>query len=138
MIGDDESDFEFERPAADFLSGSLAATAKAKELIELARFGFVEVENLEKGIGHNFEVRELLCIVHETEECLFCRHISGRIRRGATRAATFSGLQSTLKTVLTPSPTFRQSAVHTVVTRVTCGADVWCASTARERKRTGR
>lgn len=59
MIGDDESDFE--RPAADFLSGSLAATAKAKELIELARFGFVEVENLEKGVGHNFEVSTGCC-----------------------------------------------------------------------------
>lgn len=56
MIGDDESDFEFERPAPDFLNGSREATAKSKELIELARFGFVEVENLEKGIGHNFEV----------------------------------------------------------------------------------
>jgi hypothetical protein len=56
MIGDDDADFQFERMAPGFLSASLEATAKSKELIELARFGFVEVENLEKGVGHNFEV----------------------------------------------------------------------------------
>lgn len=62
MIGDDDSVFEFERMAPGFLSGSLEATAKSKELIELARFGFVEVENLEKGIGHNFEVSILIIL----------------------------------------------------------------------------
>ena len=62
MIGDDGSDFEFERPAPDFLSSSLQATAKSKELIELSRFGCVEVENLEKGVGHSFEVSA--CCVH--------------------------------------------------------------------------
>ena len=56
MIGDDDSDFEFDRPVSDFLSGSLQQTAKSKELIELAPFGFVEVENVEKGVGHHFEV----------------------------------------------------------------------------------
>lgn len=57
MIGDNESDSDsvFERPLANFLNGS-PKTAKAKELIELSRFGAVEVENLEKGIGHKFQV----------------------------------------------------------------------------------
>lgn len=52
-----DSDSEvFDKPLANFLNGTPASTLKGKELIELAPFGIVEVENLEKGIGHNFEV----------------------------------------------------------------------------------
>ena len=53
---DSDSDSVFEKPLGNFFNGSPKHTAKGKELIELANFGVVEVENLEKGIGHKFEV----------------------------------------------------------------------------------
>ena len=43
------------KPVANFLNGTLVATV-SKELIELAKFGVVELENVEKGVGHKFEV----------------------------------------------------------------------------------
>lgn len=46
------------KPPARFLNGTLIRTAKAKELIELASFGVVEVESTaETGVGHDFQVR---------------------------------------------------------------------------------
>lgn len=58
MFNEWDSDSEvFDKPLASFLNGTPQSTLKGKELIELAPFGIVEVENLERGIGHNFEVR---------------------------------------------------------------------------------
>ncbi|RWS22618.1 Ras association domain-containing protein 1-like protein [Leptotrombidium deliense] len=48
-----------EKIPAKFLNGTLMATIKPKEIIELANFGVVEVDNCEKGVGHNFKVVEL-------------------------------------------------------------------------------
>lgn len=50
------------KPVANFLNGTLVATA-SKELIELAKFGVVELENVGKGVGHKFEVRNKLVAV---------------------------------------------------------------------------
>lgn len=50
------------KPVANFLNGTLVATA-SKELIELAKFGVVELENVGKGVGHKFEVRKLVAPV---------------------------------------------------------------------------
>lgn len=44
------------RTPAQFLNGTLIPTLKTKEIIELDNFGVVEVENLELGVGHKFEV----------------------------------------------------------------------------------
>ena len=47
----------FDKPVAAFLNGTLGATAKSKDLIELTKFGVVEFENIEEGRGHSFKVR---------------------------------------------------------------------------------
>ena len=49
---DDQKD----KSIAKLLNGTIVRTAKSKELIELANFGVVEVDNREGGIGHDFKV----------------------------------------------------------------------------------
>ena len=45
---------------AKLLNGTLIPTLKAKEVIELANFGVVELESSEQGIGHSFHVSYIL------------------------------------------------------------------------------
>jgi hypothetical protein len=45
-----------EKPIARLLNGTLIPTAKSIELIELANFGIVEIDDSERGVGHDFKV----------------------------------------------------------------------------------
>jgi hypothetical protein len=45
-----------EKPIARILNGTLIPTAKSIELIELANFGIVEIDDSERGVGHDFKV----------------------------------------------------------------------------------
>lgn len=54
---EEEVDGFMGKTSAKFLNGTLIPTLKTKEIIELDNFGVVEVENLELGVGHKFEVR---------------------------------------------------------------------------------
>ncbi|KAI1295851.1 Ras association domain-containing protein 5 [Halotydeus destructor] len=49
-----------ENPVAKFLNGTIKPTLKPKELIELASFGFVEVDAVERGVGHRFNPHQLV------------------------------------------------------------------------------
>ena len=50
------TDDQKDKSIAKLLNGTIVRTAKSKELIELANFGVVEVDNREGGIGHDFKV----------------------------------------------------------------------------------
>ncbi|XP_025016087.1 ras association domain-containing protein 1 [Tetranychus urticae] len=56
---EEEVDGFMGKTSAKFLNGTLIPTLKTKEIIELDNFGVVEVENLELGVGHKFELYEL-------------------------------------------------------------------------------
>jgi len=49
-------DESLDRVPAKLLNGTLIPTLKTKEVIELANFGVVELDNCEQGIGHSFVV----------------------------------------------------------------------------------
>ncbi|CAG2113536.1 unnamed protein product [Medioppia subpectinata] len=55
-----EDDTSADRPVAHFLNGTLIATAKSLEFIELANFGIVEIDHKESGVGHDFQLIETL------------------------------------------------------------------------------
>ncbi|XP_054167992.1 ras association domain-containing protein 1 homolog [Oppia nitens] len=50
----------FDTPVARLLNGTLIPTLKSTELIELANFGIVEIEDKESGVGHDFRLIETL------------------------------------------------------------------------------
>lgn len=45
-----------DKPMARLLNGTLIPTAKSIEFIELANFGIVEIDDKERGVGHDFQV----------------------------------------------------------------------------------